>query len=309
MKCSICNGTLIMDQSGESAVCSVCQMTYSLEAIRKLFQETHTEQNHTVATEMADMAKLNKLLDTYIRTRDWDSAQQTVNELLRIDPENQEILSIQENLQDWKNYEFHPVLDYVTHHRTNNGYRYPSYQGHAENIIMPHGIRSISEEFFIYTKIKTIRFPDTLTAIGNSAFYNCTIKTVECNEKLNYIGKDAFLLCSELTNVVFNYGLRIISEGAFGLTKLKEISIPDSVEKIGDGAFRNTPLEKITISDKLLNSINILSVFEGTPYLLSEHPDLVMHDRRQKKVCQHCGCSFKGMLKKVCSACGKPKDY
>ncbi len=32
-------------------------------------------------------------------------------------------------------------------------------------------------------------------------------------------------------------------------------------------------------------------------------------ERRLAGKCQHCGGSFKGIFKKVCSSCGKPKDY
>jgi hypothetical protein len=296
-----------MNSDGEGATCSVCNMTYTIEAIRKLFQES--QKSNGSVSESSDMIKLNKLLDNYIDTRDWDSAQQTVNELLRINPDNQRIRSIHENLQDWKNYEFHPVLNFISYHRTNNGYKYSCYKGKVENVLMPTGIRSISEEFFVYCKIKTIQLPESLSGIGKSAFYSSSLTSLECNQNLKYIGKEAFSFCSDLNKVVFNSGLRTIEEGAFRHTQIKEITIPESVEKIGNEAFQYTPLEKVIISNDLLNSIDILSVFEGTPYLMSEHKDLVLQDRRKKKVCQHCGGSFKGVFKKICSHCNQPKDY
>lgn len=32
-------------------------------------------------------------------------------------------------------------------------------------------------------------------------------------------------------------------------------------------------------------------------------------NRQPSNICQFCGGAFKGILKKVCSVCGKPKDY
>lgn len=43
-----------------------------------------------------------------------------------------------------------------------------------------------------------------------------------------------------------------------------------------------------------------------------DEQNLLNHRKESRKmngVCQYCGCSFKGLLKKVCSKCGKPKDY
>lgn len=37
--------------------------------------------------------------------------------------------------------------------------------------------------------------------------------------------------------------------------------------------------------------------------------DIETRKLRQKNLCQHCGSEFKGLIKKICSKCGKPKDY
>jgi ribosomal protein L37E len=43
--------------------------------------------------------------------------------------------------------------------------------------------------------------------------------------------------------------------------------------------------------------------------LQKQEAERIAHERRNAGLCQHCGGRFKGIFKKTCTACGKPKDY
>lgn len=54
--------------------------------------------------------------------------------------------------------------------------------------------------------------------------------------------------------------------------------------------------------------INIDSI-DSLCNVLSSRYDNAILIRKRKHLCTHCGGSFKGLFPKVCSKCGKPKDY
>jgi hypothetical protein len=120
--------------------------------------------------------------------------------------------------------------------------------------------------------------PNSITEIGNSTFGGCSnLSSVGIPPSVQTIAWCAFQRCSSLSNVVLHEGLAKIDAYAFSNTAIATITLPKSAQ-VDVRAFSNTPYETQT-------------------------------KRRREDKCQHCGGSFKGLFKSVCSNCGKPKDY
>ena len=107
------------------------------------------------------------------------------------------------------------------------------YNGNAEIIEIPMGVRDISGDCFSYSSAhgitKKIVLPDSLEKIGNQAF--------------------EFFYMLESINIPNS--VKIIGDGAFMYTGLKEVKIPSSVEQIGNYAFAdNFNLESVYISGR-----------------------------------------------------------
>lgn len=102
--------------------------------------------------------------------------------------------------------------------------------------------------------------------------YRKEITTVEISENITTIGKFSFYGCDRLENVIFakNGKLTTIGWGSFGLTGLKEITIPATVKTINDYAFyNNASLE--TVKFESGSKVNTLGrcVFRNVPNLKS----------------------------------------
>ena len=89
------------------------------------------------------------------------------------------------------------------------------------------------------TKVKAIRFPDTVREIEEGAAgNNANLQVVYFGEGTKVIGEYAFLNCTALYDVRLNDGLERIEFGAFaGCDSLKSITIPASVVDIPEDPF------------------------------------------------------------------------
>lgn len=176
------------------------------------------------------------------------------------------------------------------------------YNGKNLDIIIPDGVISIDAGAFKGSNIKSIQFSETVTEI----------RGVSCN--------GAFSDCNYLEEVLFPKGIKYIGEDAFAYCKnLKKITILNESIELDSGAFSYCgALSIVTIPN--YKHVNFgRHPFEGTPYLNETRKKYeqeqkakqksVILDRKNQKLCQHCGGTFKGLFKMVCSKCGKPKDY
>lgn len=63
-------------------------------------------------------------------------------------------------------------------------------------------------------------------------------------------------------------------------------------------------------SDKIYYKNDYIYITHNhTKDILTFLSDLLVYLRKRKNLCQQCGGEFKGIFSKVCSKCGKPKDY
>ena len=107
------------------------------------------------------------------------------------------------------------------------------YQGFAgvqsnNPIVIPSGIKTISQDAFKYVNVPEVIIPDTVTSIGGYAFCYSSIEKINIPDSVKSIADHAFL----------------------GAEKLTDIVIPDSVQKIWPGAFTNCRnLQTLTIGE------------------------------------------------------------
>ena len=139
------------------------------------------------------------------------------------------------------------------------------------SITIPDSVTSIgSYVFYSCDGLTSITIPDGVTSIGNSTFCGCSsLTSITIPDSVTSIGKEAFQYCGQLQYATYdtaqylgnadnpylaliiptnrNYSSYVIHEkakliagGAFkGCTRLKNISIPESVTSIGSSAFED----------------------------------------------------------------------
>ncbi|MBO7455817.1 MAG: leucine-rich repeat domain-containing protein, partial [Paludibacteraceae bacterium] len=139
---------------------------------------------------------------------------------------------------------------------------------------IPNGIESIAGSAFAdCSGLTSITIPNSVTSIGTWAFYNCSsLTSVTIGNSVTSIGEYAFYDCSSVTSVTwnakncngYNFGNQVTSF-TFGdevenipaalcknMTKLREITIPNSVTSIGGDAFSGcSSLTSVTIPDSV----------------------------------------------------------
>ena len=283
IKCELCGSNQLFKKEGFFQ-CEYCGTKYSLEEARKLIGKVEIEGD--VSVKEADFIIRAGVLEKYNGS--------DVNVVI---PNNVSIIGI-EAFKDCFGMESITIPNTVTR-IASGGW------GSFKNCI---GLSKIS-------------LPPSMLEIGEFAFFGCkNLSEVNIPQNVRTIGYRAFGDCSNLSNIIIPYGIKKIENQLFeNCRSLKSIVIPNSVTEIGDSSFKNcSSLASIIIS----NSVTKIGyrAFEGCKMLLdvSVPKELEHHFRstpywskakRLEGTCQHCGGEFRGIIKKVCSKCGKPKDY
>lgn len=175
-----------------------------------------------------------------------------------------------------------------------------------------------------------VTIPSTVSFIGNYSFQDCYgLTEVIVSEGVTAINDGAFYNCKSLEKISLPSTLTTIERAAFsGCKKLREVSLPDSLQKLGDYAFeRCYNLKKIRMpnSECFYNTAQGKS-FDPPRYIFRSCDklcDIILPNtnwenmlggsawfkRKQENLCPYCGGTFKGVFTKICSKCGKPKDY
>ena len=102
------------------------------------------------------------------------------------------------------------------------------YCGRKTEVIIPEGIKTISEWAFANCSIEKIVLPNGVLEIQNSAFFNCCLlKEVVFPDSLKKIGDGAFFQCTSIKKVILPDSLMEIGVNAFAFCfSLTELSIP-----------------------------------------------------------------------------------
>lgn len=108
------------------------------------------------------------------------------------------------------------------------------------SISFPPSVKKIYASAFNNTKLlKYVDIPATVEFVGNWAFHESGVKKVICLSPK--VGFYTFRKCENLLSITLSDELKEIPDGLFmDCIKLKNIVIPDKVEKIGASSFFNT---------------------------------------------------------------------
>jgi hypothetical protein len=121
-------------------------------------------------------------------------------------------------------------------------------QSKIKSIVIPKSVTSIGDSAFSESELTTITFePNSLLKIiDKSAFSNIEIKSIVIPKGVTSIGDRAFIY-SSLKSITFekDSSLKTIGESAFYESKIKSIVIPKNVSSIGDNAFNKSSLKSI----------------------------------------------------------------
>ena len=147
--------------------------------------------------------------------------------------------------------------------------------GNLISVTVPDNVERIEEGAFSDCfSLTRVTLGDNVTYIGNAAFYFCSnLTNITIPDSLTTVGRDAFYACSNVMEKVngvtyvkkividvdnaamveLREGTKVIAADAFiGCSKLRKVTIPDSVVGIGSAAFLICEnLESVTMSNNL----------------------------------------------------------
>lgn len=86
LQCNICGGKLVMDGSGEKAICSQCGVEYSKEVLQKLIVSAQTQTSGSTENSKADMLAQNG--ETYTQLKEYDKAEKVYAQMIDTYPQD-----------------------------------------------------------------------------------------------------------------------------------------------------------------------------------------------------------------------------
>ncbi len=123
---------------------------------------------------------------------------------------------------------------------------------HLVDVTLNEGLKTIADYGFNDSPaLQTIALPSTLESIGTSAFTYCTaLQDVTIPSGVAYVPDYAFGECAALSDVTLQSGVQEIGVAAFiGCTALEGITLPSTLKLIYNGAFQRTGLKEINVPE------------------------------------------------------------
>ncbi len=167
-------------------------------------------------------------------------------------------------------------------------------------IICSDSLRYIGQGAFNNSLLTAITFPEALTYIGDGAFYNTQLTEITIPENVTYIGKGAFNasalktvywnakdlqmtlsdkwkpLSTSVTAITFGDSVKMIPAYVCqGMSSLKQVTLPSSLEKIGSYAFSRTGIQSIEFPQTLTHIYK--QAFEYAPIKEVTLPDGLLY--------------------------------
>lgn len=122
-----------------------------------------------------------------------------------------------------------------------------------EKLYLPDTLETIDESAFQECKMTTVEIPESVKHIGKYAFIRSGIESIELPASITVIEEATFENCYKLNSVTFKGDVTNIGDYAFNrCTKLSSVDIPDTVTSIGAGAFQLTDIQEVKLPDSLV---------------------------------------------------------
>ncbi len=178
--------------------------------------------------------------------------------------------------------------------------------------------------------LEEVVLQDGLVEIGDNAFSDCiNLSRINIPTSVKHIGKNAFSGCVSLRGQIVLDGIETIGDWAFqGCSSLNKIVLGKSLTAYGEHAFQfyeyplllpedyhPTSKEQVEIENRsslVIDSERVTGIMDRKLAQRRAEQERKKEEQarwRSLALCQHCGGEFKGLFTKVCSKCGKPKDY
>ena len=174
------------------------------------------------------MEQWKSLLQTYLKSFDFDAADKTVKKILEASPLDAYANELYPKISDWKDYDIKDGILY-------------KYSGKAKRTEVPYGVITIEGGAFADCVVEEVVLPDTVGKLCGDvigAFRGCKkLGIINLPESVKYVGEAAFEGTS-LVKVCIPQSVEVIGAKAFAFcSSLAEITIPESVKHIGVAAF------------------------------------------------------------------------
>lgn len=95
-----------------------------------------------------------------------------------------------------------------------------------ESVTIPESVKSLGNECFKFSGIKSLTIPHGVTTIGENCFYSChSLKSVSIPSSITYISNGCFINCDKLTSIVLPASIKYMHYCCFfGCTALSNIT-------------------------------------------------------------------------------------
>lgn len=148
-------------------------------------------------------------------------------------------------------------------------------------VTLPEGLRSIGEEAFRNTNLRTINFPGSLESIGESAFYNTDLSEVDLSKtSITNLGMYIFRDCEAIKKITLPKNLMSVGEGCFASCSSMDciVELPEGLRIIGPSAFNGAPITIPHFPESLtrIGSFAFAYEFQNTSVVLKS-PNLTIN--------------------------------
>lgn len=120
--------------------------------------------------------------------------------------------------------------------------------GRTGKIIIPDGVKVISEYAFYNCSISEVVIPDSVTDVEQCAFLCChNLEKITFSKNMSCIKAHTFSQCTSLHDINIPGHIKVIGESAFSGIKDPHLDLSEGVEEIETEAFRFTPGNDLTV--------------------------------------------------------------